>query len=234
MSSKSFILSSVSLNVVLFLVLLLLIFRLGGIEYLFFKALIGNDVTGVSQGRKEHLQILDSYTGGVVMLGNSITQQTEWAELLEDGRIKNRGIGGDTVDRMMVRLDSIIASKPEKLFFMGGINDLVNNSPDVVMNKLRNLISKVHKLSPDTRIYIQSILPVNNSVRETWRSNDDIRVVNHNLKVYTKGLEGVEWIDLYPHYVTAEGVLNPRYTHDGLHLTGEAYLVWRNAISKYL
>jgi lysophospholipase L1-like esterase len=234
MNNKTFVISSLVLNFLLACMLGLLVFRLGGVEYMLFKVFIGDDATGVSQGRKEHLQILDAHTGGVVMLGNSITQQTEWSELLEDKRVKNRGIGGDTVDRMTDRLGSIIASDPEKLFFMGGINDLVNNSPDLVLAKLIKIITMIHEQSPNTQLYVQSILPVNNSVRETGRSNDDIRAVNRKLKIYSEGLPGVQWVDLYPHYVTAEGNLNPRFTHDGLHLGGDAYLVWRNLIAKYM
>lgn len=45
---------------------------------------------------------------------------------------------------------------------------------------------------------------------------------------------GATWIDLYSLFVDSEGKMPRRYTNDGLHLLGPAYLVWRDAIAKYV
>ena len=34
--------------------------------------------------------------------------------------------------------------------------------------------------------------------------------------------------------VDERGLLDKRYTNDGLHLTGEGYLVWKKAIEQYV
>ena len=59
----------------------------------------------------------------IVMLGNSITDGGEWAEILDNVHVKNRGISGDTTDGVLQRLSSITDGKPSKLFLLIGIND---------------------------------------------------------------------------------------------------------------
>ena len=57
---------------------------------------------------------MDSRT--IVMLGNSITNGCEWAELLGNSNVVNRGISGDTVEGIQARLGSIIKAAPAKFF----------------------------------------------------------------------------------------------------------------------
>ena len=46
--------------------------------------------------------------------------------------------------------------------------------------------------------------------------------------------QGVTYIDLYPIFVDSDGNLKAEYTNDGLHLSGEAYLKWRDALLPYI
>ena len=42
------------------------------------------------------------------------------------------------------------------------------------------------------------------------------------------------WINLYPLFVDAEGKLRRELTNDGLHLLGQGYIIWRDAIKPYV
>jgi hexosaminidase len=42
------------------------------------------------------------------------------------------------------------------------------------------------------------------------------------------------FIDLHSRFVDADGYLDPRYTNDGLHLTGEGYRLWRELLIPYV
>ena len=46
--------------------------------------------------------------------------------------------------------------------------------------------------------------------------------------------QGVTWINLYPLFVDKNGKLREDLTNDGLHLLGPGYLIWRDAIIKYV
>src|SRR6478609_5407451 len=103
-------------------------------------------------------------TGRIIMVGNSITEGTDWKRLLNDSTIINRGISGDVTFGVLNRLKEITDRKPSKLFLLIGVNDLSRNTPDeVIIENIFSIVGKIHSQSPTTVIYIQSILPTNES-----------------------------------------------------------------------
>jgi hypothetical protein len=66
-----------------------------------------------------------NHPADVVMIGDSITHQGHWEDIFPDNKIVNRGVGGDRTDDVLRRIDSIIKLKPNKVFLMLGINDLL-------------------------------------------------------------------------------------------------------------
>ena len=45
---------------------------------------------------------------------------------------------------------------------------------------------------------------------------------------------GVIYLDLYSAFTNGGDKLNPKYTNDGLHLTGDGYILWESLIKKYM
>ena len=100
----------------------------------------------------------------IIFLGNSINDGAEWAELFNDIRIKNRGISGDITAGIIHRLKEVADRKPAKVFLMIGINDLGRGvSPDSVVKNILLINDYLQQESPNTQVYIESILPVNPS-----------------------------------------------------------------------
>lgn len=176
---------------------------------------------------------LPARQGAVVMLGNSITNGANWEELLGNPKVINRGISGDNTFGVLNRLDQITNLKPDKVFILLGINDLARNFPvDLILKNYRKTVETICTQTPDTRIYIQSILPTNNDFSDFKNhQNKDpmIREVNEKLKIMAAELK-VHFVDLYPHFLDGRGKLNTAYTNDGLHLTGPGYLRWAEII----
>ena len=101
-------------------------------------------------------------TGKIIFLGNSITEGGRWRDLTGDQTVINRGIGGDITFGVLKRLDDIIIRKPTKLFILIGINDIGKDIPDaVIADNCRKIIERVKTESPETVIYLQSLLPLN-------------------------------------------------------------------------
>ena len=46
--------------------------------------------------------------------------------------------------------------------------------------------------------------------------------------------DGIIYIDLFSLFADEEGKMDIKYLNDGLHLTGEGYLIWRDAVKRYL
>ena len=63
-------------------------------------------------------------SGGIVFLGDSITEFLNVDEFLPSYHIIKRGIAGDTTSGVLRRLGEVIALKPRKLFLLIGTNDI--------------------------------------------------------------------------------------------------------------
>ncbi|WP_315790003.1 GDSL-type esterase/lipase family protein [Fischerella sp. JS2] len=171
----------------------------------------------------------------IIMLGDSITDEGEWIELLSNINVKNRGISGDTTERVLHRLEPILAGKPKQIFLMIGINDLINTPKSVsqILEIYETILYKFHEKTPNTEIFIQSVLPVNNQVDTYWQDNNRILNLNTGLRELATKFNYL-YIDLFSLLLDSENQLDTRYTKDGLHLNGEAYLVWKSVMEKYL
>lgn len=169
----------------------------------------------------------------IIFLGNSINDGSEWYELFNDIRVKNRGISGDITTGILHRLKEVTSRKPAKVFLMIGINDLGRGvSPDSVVKNILLINDYILQESPITKVYIESILPVNASFGKfPGQVSKGAQVVRSNeLLKAAAARHRFEYIDLHSKFVDAQGLLDPKYTNDGLHLTGAGYQHWRHLI----
>ena len=168
-------------------------------------------------------------TGRVIFLGNSITQGGDWAKLTGDSTVINRGIGADITFGLRSRLDDVTKRKPSKLFVLIGINDISKDIPDaVIAAQYRALIDSVKSQSPATKIFVQSILPLNPTVKNFPQHYDkQPRVVAVNRLIRQMAREtGATYIDLWPIFVDKQNRLDASLTGDGLHLNAQGYERW--------
>ena len=187
--------------------------------------------------RATHFDDLPVYRNDIIMLGNSLTDGAEWNELLRSPRVKNRGIIGDIVQGLYERMEPILNGKPRKIFILSGVNDVSHGvDGDSIGRAMEKLIVLIKQRSPRTKIYLQSMLPFNTDVQMWKLLKDREQVVidgNRAMEEVAKR-QHVTWINLYPLFVDENGKLREELTNDGLHLLGPGYLIWRDAIWKYV
>lgn len=183
-------------------------------------------------------QLYESYphfTSDIVFLGNSITDRVDWNELLSMSNVHNRGISGDITFGVLERLSEVTEGKPAKVFILIGINDISRNIPDsVIAGNYRKIIERIKKESSRTKIYFQTLLPVNNEFtqfKNHYNKDEHILWLNKQIKALGKQ-EHITVIDLYPHFLNSEKKLDKKYTLDGLHLNAEGYKVWAALLKK--
>ena len=174
----------------------------------------------------------------IIFLGNSITNGGEWAELLNNKHVKNRGISGDVCMGVYDRLDAILKGKPAKIFLLIGINDVSRGTPaDKIVNRIGKIVKKIKKNSPKTKLYLQSILPVTDHYKmfgNHTRHWQMVKGINEKLVGLAES-EKVTYIDLYSHFVdSVTGKMNVQYSNDGLHLLGKGYLKWAEIVKPYV
>lgn len=169
----------------------------------------------------------------VVMLGDSLTYRGDWSDLSGELRIENLGINQDTIPGLQVRLDQAADLRPHTLFLLIGINDLGARMRPEVYRDYAALLDKLIEAMPDTKIYVESILPVRDDMRAIM-DNSVIREVNVQLRqlAYERGLP---YIDVFPSLLDpADGRLYQEYQLDGLHLTDEGYQMWKTVLRPYI
>lgn len=188
--------------------------------------------------RRSLFEVLPIRSNDIVFLGNSIIDGCEWAELFDNRHVRNRGISGERTESLLDRIDTLIAGHPKKLFLMIGVNDLAAGAtPAEVADNVAKLIDRFKAESRWTKIFVQSILPVNGRSFEKYPDHyaRAAAIVETNRLFEALCTEKqVTYLDVYSALVDTNGNLNAAYTNDGLHLTGPGYLLWRDTIKPYV
>lgn len=169
----------------------------------------------------------------IIFLGNSITDGGEWSELFNDLKLKNRGISGDITTGVLNRLDEVYNRKPAKVFLLIGTNDLARNiSPDSVLSNILWITSLLKEKSPQTKLFVQSIFPINEKFGKFGgHTNKKREILQINRNLFDSAAKyHYAYVDVFAALVDSTGRLDGAFTNDGLHLTGPGYLKWKEAI----
>ena len=169
--------------------------------------------------------------GKTVFLGDSQIEFGNWKKHLNDTTIINRGIAGDNTYGVLARLNDVLILKPNQIILEVGINDISKNVPDTIIYKnILQIANKIKTQSPQTRIVVTSIFPINDAVAKEYpnifNKNNHVENVNNLLK---KALinDDFIFIDLHSLMKNLEGKLNQQFANsDGLHLNSEGYKLW--------
>jgi lysophospholipase L1-like esterase len=193
------------------------------------STLLAGFLQGMYDRKVSFFEVFPVERGDTVFLGDSITEGGQWSEMFPTLPVKNRGIGGDTTTGVIARLQQITGASPAALFIKIGTNDLTHGPDDVATSYLQYeaIVTTVQRESPDTRIYLQSILPRGADYRER------VEAFNREIKRMATALNAT-YIDLYPHFLEADGSIADAYSNDELHLNGQGYALWQSLLQPYV
>lgn len=188
--------------------------------------------------RNELFEALPASKKSIVFIGNSLTQNFEFAEFFQDSNIKNRGISGDKIIGVTNRILALKKLSPQKIFLEIGINDLTyGDSKESIVHNYKKLLDKIQDEFINTEIYVQSLFPIENKIQNTniidgAKINIDIKFINEKIQKYA-GDKGFFFIDTHIVF-QLNGQLNPIYSADGIHLSALGYMTWCNVLKPYL
>lgn len=175
-----------------------------------------------------------------VLLGDSITDFFNWYELFynfskSSGQaVYNRGISGDTTDRLLERLqENVLNIKPKNIVLLIGTNDIGRGLPlSTSIKNLESIIKSTKEYCPDVNFIVEAVYPINENMRDRFekRSNKKINEMNKEfIKLCEK--HNCVWLDFTDKLKDKNGNLKNEYTYDGLHINALAYeLVAENVI----
>lgn len=175
----------------------------------------------------------------IVFLGNSITDGGEFQELFGMENVLNRGIRSDRINGVRKRLDQVTSGHPKKIFLLIGINDVADSRATAlsIAQNYEALVKEIKEKSPETTLYIQSVMPVNNDFKR-YKSligrESIIPALNEKLQQIASE-NGAVYVDLWPALADpVTGKMKKNFTNDGLHLTGHGYRAWAEAVEKHV
>lgn len=162
-----------------------------------------------------------------IMLGDSICNAVEWNELFSRDDIVNRCIPGDRTEGFLRRLEDIFPLNPKLCIIMGGINDIGEDVPTlrILMNikQITHLLIK-HDITP----VILSTLYVSSKKSNYKDINMKVKELNISLQEYAHN-ENIDYVDINS-VLAPHGLLNEKYTFDGVDISGNGLIKWRDKL----
>jgi lysophospholipase L1-like esterase len=167
----------------------------------------------------------------------------------------NQGISGETSYGLLKRVKFLDQTKPQTIFVLVGINDLIRGvRGETLVANQREIARHLKAAHPQATIVIQSILPHGGDrasqrylasvkgdpapkERPLWVdrlptiSSRWIRTINEKLERVAHD-EGVEYLDLHSDFADADGYIKEELTTDGLHLSSAGYALWRSKLQE--
>lgn len=179
--------------------------------------------------RYDAFKVLPVSEENIVFIGNSITNMHEWWEAFGNHHVVNRGVSGAVTDEALANIEAIAAGKPKKVFIMIGTNDLgtagINTTEHVIAN-VELMVERLQEVTPQTEIYIQSILP-------SSRRDMALQQATNVALVALCAEKAITYIDLWDDLLGVATNSNG-LSYDNLHLTANAYKIWCDKIAPYV
>jgi lysophospholipase L1-like esterase len=172
-----------------------------------------------------------------VLAGDSISLSFPESLLPLDVTWLRQAISGEGSEGLYERLPLLDNTRPDKIFVMIGINDLLRGEDDeTILENHRKIIKDILWIHPNTEVVVQSILP-HSGEDATWEGREKLRdLPNERIQRLNERLaaiadvEGATYLNLYPLFSDDAGYLKAEFTTDGLHLNEQGYELWRMAL----
>jgi len=136
---------------------------------------------------------------------------------------------------------NIYQYNPSDVFILLGINDLDQGILSSEINdNIKKIIEGIKENRSGAKIYVLSILPINDSddeiINKGYISNLNNKEISdtNDLIEKTCELEKVKYIDVYKELVDEAGLLNIKYTTNGLYLNDVGYQMMTDVLNEYV
>lgn len=162
--------------------------------------------------------------GGVVFIGDSITDAAPLYAMFPDLPVSNHGIAWDTSEGVLLRLGQISRHRPDRIFIMIGTNDTdYASDPAQIRDNIFSIAEALTKALPVAEVFVVSILP------RGGPGNAVISAVNEELR---KGADArsYRYLDLASSMRAPDGELDSALSYDNLHLNVHGYAVWERTL----
>jgi lysophospholipase L1-like esterase len=167
----------------------------------------------------------------VLFLGHSLVEYYDWQGRFPGHRVHNLGVAGETAGGLLARVGTVSKDHPDAdlLLVMTGTNDVLMGDSSF-LDIFRRLAERLRATWPESRLVVFGILPAH----PEWMELATVRRINRKLAKIA-GQAEAEFRDLTDLFTDDEGeVRTELLLEDGVHLSGEGYRVWSEAMEDLL
>jgi lysophospholipase L1-like esterase len=172
----------------------------------------------------------------LLFVGDSITDgwrnagQTLWDQHFAPHKAANFGIGGDTTQGVLWRMQNgeLEGYKAKLIVLMLGTNNINRNPNDDIVEGDRLIVQEFRKRQPQAKVLILGIFPRGVEATNPYRAS--ISDINSKLAKLADN-KNVYFMDIGDKFLTADGTLTPEIMPDALHPNFKGYQIWADAIS---
>ncbi len=170
----------------------------------------------------------------IVLIGNSITHYwaglptgrlvrgaDSWEDLWRGHTVSNLGFGWDRIENALwrIRHGELDGYEAAHVFLLMGTNNLNVNTDAEIAQGIVELVHAVRLRQPKARIHVCGILPRGDRFDRWPRANAAIQAALAAMK----DAADVDYLDLSPAVLNADGTFRPELFLDGLHPNAEGY-----------
>ena len=177
----------------------------------------------------------------IVFYGDSRAEAWTAPDQIKNITIINRGIGGQTTAQVLGRFQQHVASlKPKIIVIQVGVNDLkaiplFPERKELIIGNCQTNIGQIVQKSLDTeaKVVVTTIFPLGTLPIERRRFwSDDVAIAINDVNDYIKTLAGDRVIvfDSTQILANSQGIVDPKYSRDFLHINPEGYAALNKAI----
>jgi lysophospholipase L1-like esterase len=196
----------------------------------------------VAAWNQRHQANLDRVKKGnidLLFVGDSITEgwgnNSVWQKTYAPMNAANIGIGGDTTENVLWRLENgeVEGISPKVAVLLIGTNNfgLEGHAPDAVAKGVTAVVQTLRKKLPATKILLLAIFP--RDEKPTADIRKKIKAVNDTI-VKLDDKKTVRFLDIGAKLGNPDGSLSKDVMPDFLHLSEKGYQIWADAMAPLL
>ncbi len=177
----------------------------------------------------------------LAFIGDSITQGWEgngkdvWQEYYGNRKAINLGIGGDRTEHVIWRLThgNLGKIQPKVAVLMIGTNNTghFDQDPAQVAAGVKRILEILKERLPNTKVILHGIFPRGPNPLDLKRLNNV--AINQIIRRYADG-DRVHFMEIGDQFLEPDGTISKEIMPDLLHISGEGYQRWANALEPKL
>lgn len=171
----------------------------------------------------------DSITTGITIYDAMNNADVFAATGLNLSSINTAGVVDAADGSKITVLDALSRGDYKKIYIMIGANGIGYLTNEQTVELYGKFIDSIKSIKPDSIIYIQSILPINEQKYQRQykavMTNADIDYINQEL-IKIAGEKNCFYLDVASAFKDENGIMSDASTPDGLHLYSAGYTTW--------